>query len=559
MSHAQRRERRAVAVLVSRFPHLTETFILRELIELERLGQPVRLVPLIRQQPAVVHPEAQAWVDRALYSPFISAPIAVANLRALSRAPLAYIKTLLHCLVANLASPRFFVAVLALFPKCVYLAERLQNEGIQHVHAHFATHPTLAAYIIAAFSDISYSFTVHAHDLFERRAMLGQKIRGARFVRAISGFNQRYMEERYPAAARGKIEVLHLGVDPERYAAPPPRPEAGSPPVLLSVAALRPSKGLPVLVRACRLLVDAGLEFLCEIVGEGSERARLERLVQQLGLDGVVRLTGGLPQEEVVQRLRQASVFVLPSVVTPSGRMEGIPVALMEAMAASRPVVASRLSGIPELVEDGVNGLLVEPGDVGAVAAALRRLLEGPEFAAGLGAEGRKTIERDFCLKDSVRQLLGRLDAHSPPPPERLPCWLSEELPAEASLGVRWTLEGRDAALVALLIGDGSGPREWVLKTHRSVPGESYPAPERARFEFDTLSHLASLDGAEQGVLEVPKPVGIEGRALLMEACKGRPLVDWIRARRWSREPEALEALAGAIACAGRWLQSTLR
>ncbi|HSL81542.1 MAG TPA: glycosyltransferase, partial [Thermoanaerobaculia bacterium] len=420
------RLRPPVAVLLSRFPRVTETFILREVVELERQGQPVVLVPLIRERPPVVHPEARPWVERARFTTWLSPAVARSNLRLLARRPGAWLGCLARLVRGMAASPGFLARSLALFPKAVHLTERLAGEGVVHVHAHFATHPATVAWVVERLAGIPFSVTVHAHDLFVRRTMLREKLGRARFVRAISRFNREYLAERYPEVAE-RVAVVHVGVEPERYRgegqgseapaeAEKDRGAAGREVRVLTVAALERYKGIGVLIEAADLLRErlAALSnapaVTWEVVGAGSLRGELEAEVARRGLDGAVRLAGALPEDEVARRLARADLFVLPSVVAPDGQMEGIPVALMEAMAAGRPVVASRLSGIPELVADGETGLLVPPGDAGAVVEAVARLLEEPGLGARLGEAGRRRVEEEFRLGTTVGELLGLLD-----------------------------------------------------------------------------------------------------------------------------------------------------
>jgi hypothetical protein len=188
-----------IAVLLSRFPRVTETFILREVIELERRGWPVTLVPLMREHAEVVHPEAVPWIGRALFTGWISKEIVASLLRTLRRRPLRLLATVARLKLGNLRSPGFLAKSLLLFPKAVHLAERLREAGVTHVHAHFATHPATVAWVIERLAGIPYSVTVHAHDIFVDRAFLAPKLRRARFVRVISEFNRRYLAERYPS------------------------------------------------------------------------------------------------------------------------------------------------------------------------------------------------------------------------------------------------------------------------------------------------------------------------------------------------------------------------
>ncbi|HVS30991.1 MAG TPA: glycosyltransferase [Thermoanaerobaculia bacterium] len=404
-------QRRSIAVVMSRFPTVTETFILREMIEMERQQQPVRVVPMIREQPRVIHEAARPWTDRALYTPWLSGRIAAANLRLFLSRPLRYLSLLVRLVAGTIASPAVLARTLAVFPKSVFLAEELAREGVRHVHAHYATHPSTMALIIARLSAITFSFTVHAHDIQVDRSLLRWKLRETRFVRSISGFNRRFLENLYPKEAKGKIVVIHVGIEPEVYEESSRRlqPAAG-PPRILCVAAHKPYKGLPVLIEACRILRDDGIELRCDIVGDGPMRAELEALIRDRGLEETVTLAGPRPQEEVARMMAEARIFALPSIIAADGQMEGIPVALMEAMASGRAVVTTSISGIPELVEHGVNGLLVEPGDAAAFAAAMKDLLRDPARAAEMGRRGQEKVRAEFTLPDCVRQLVARLD-----------------------------------------------------------------------------------------------------------------------------------------------------
>ena len=542
--------RRPVAVLLSRFPLVTETFILREVIEMERQGQPVRLVPLLRERPATVHREAVPWMRTALHTPFLSPAILAANARALRRTPRLYGGLLGRVLLGTAASPNMLVRTLALFPKCVYLAERLRDEGIGHIHAHFATYPALAAFIVSRLTGIPYSVTVHAHDVFVRRTLLHEKLEAASFVRTVSRFNRHFLSGLYPDLA-DQLDVIHVGVDPDAHACAPPVDGA---PRLLCVAALKPYKGLPVLVEACRRLRNDGVSFHCEIVGEGPERRALEAAILRARLQERVRLLGARPQHEVARLLDESSVFVLPSVVAADGQMEGIPVALMEAMASGRPVVASALSGIPELVEDGASGVLVPPGDPERLAEAIRSLLDDPERARRLGQHGRETIRREFRLDETVDRLLERIADNTAAPAGPLAvrlrcstCWSAQ------ALGIRRVREGRDATVVELLVPDGTRPRGVVAKIHLSFEGQSAPPAERARQEFEVLCRLQGVFSGQPEVA-VPRPLQVDGDTVVMEPCPGTRLDELLRQARWARRDEQRAALVAGVRRAGLWL-----
>lgn len=537
------KSRRPVAVLLSRFPLITETFILREVIEMERQGQPVRLVPLLHERPRVVHREALPWMDRALYTPLLSTAVLLASLRALRRRPGRVLRLFGRLLATSAAAPNFLLRTLALFPKSLWVAERLEAEGAAHLHAHFATHPATMALIVSSLTGIPWSVTVHAHDIFVRQTMLRDKLAAARFVRAISRFNREYLERRFPGEVEGKVGVIHVGIDPEVYRRLPL--PASDPAKILCVASLRPYKGIPVLLEACRRLMDEGVIFRCEIAGEGPMRPELERRIAELGLAGAVSLLGALPQHEVTRLLGEAAVFVLPSVVAPDGQMEGIPVALMEAMAAGRPVVASALSGIPELVEDGVSGILVQPGDAPGIAAALKRLLADPGLRLRLGGRGRERVEAEFRLDGTVVDLISRIDRHAEPAGSEVSDLLRRA--GLAGAGVRRVHRRLDSLVVEAL---AAGPRELILKIQRPRPGESRPPLERARHEFEVLSYL------HQRFAGVPRPLRLaeEISAVVMERCRGTALDEIVRRGRMARGAE-WERLLAALRRAGGWLR----
>lgn len=552
--------RRAVAVLLSRFPAVTETFILREVAEMERQGQPVLLVPLIRDEPDVVHAQAAPWAERALYTPFVSPEILAANLRALRRSPKAYLSALVLVLSRTWTSWNLFLRSVALFPKSVYLAERLTSEGIRHVHAHFATHPATMALVISRLSGISFSITAHAHDIFVRRHLLREKIREARFVRVISDFNRRYLIDRYPDEAGGKLVVIHVGVPVEKYAdlrredtaAESAESPEHEPFRILCVAALRTYKGHPVLVEACGILARAGIPFLCDVVGEGPDRHALEERIRESHLEDRIRLLGARPEEDVTARLGRSDLFVLPSVIAEDGQMEGIPVALMEAMAAGLPVVASRLSGIPELVEEGVNGLLVPPGDAQSLAEAIVSLTEDPVGARAMGEAARRKVGRHFDLRRSVAALLERIDRHNPP-------WPLESVvpPLESraqTVGVRAVLGTHDSNVAELLVEADGGTTARIVKVHRSRPGQSRPPSARAEIEFQTLSTMRELLDPERGV---PRPLALDAGAgaIVMEPCRGRSLERILRQARARWDPRSRQESEAAVRRAGDWLR----
>jgi glycosyltransferase involved in cell wall biosynthesis len=390
---------------MSRFPKITETFILYEILALEARGVAVDVHPLLREREASVHPEAARLLQRIRFHSFLSLPIVAANLHYLFHRPQAYLGALFEVLSGTFGSLNFFAGAMGIFPKSVRFAYEMERAGVDHVHAHFATHPTVTALIIHRLTGIPYSFTVHGHDLHVEKRMLAEKLAAARFAVAISDYNRDTMIEECGEWAKDKIAVVHCGIDPTVFDAASRRTGNDPPFKMLCVGRFDEVKGHPVLVEACRKLSEKGIPFVCDLVGEGPRRPEIEAMIERAGLTGRVRTLGPRPRLEVVRLLSECDVFALPSVMAANGEREGIPVSLMEAMAMGVPVVSTKLSGIPELVESGVSGILVEPGDASALSESLEKLAREPELRARLGEAGRMKVLRDFDLSRNVDRL----------------------------------------------------------------------------------------------------------------------------------------------------------
>jgi colanic acid/amylovoran biosynthesis glycosyltransferase len=401
-----------VAYVMSRFPKLSETFVLGEMLAVEEHGVEVELFPLLREREDVVHPEAQTLARRARYQPFLSLAILRSQLHFLRRSPGVYLGALADLLRGTWGSRNYFVGGLGIFPKVAHAARLMTAEGIDHVHCHFSNHPAAAGFVIHRLAGLPYSFTAHGFDLHVDRHMLCEKVAEAAFVVPISEYNRALMAAECGRSAEEKAVVIHCGVDTDFFR---PRETAPAQPPfsLVCVGTLHEVKGQGVLVEACRLLVQEGVDLRCTLVGDGRDRAALTQAIAKAGLEERVELAGSLARADVAALLRSAHAVVAPSVPTAEGKREGIPVVLMEAMASGVPVVASGISGIPELVDDGVSGLLVPPRDPGALARALRRLHDDPGLRERLARAGREKVEREFDVRASAAKLVQRIRLHA--------------------------------------------------------------------------------------------------------------------------------------------------
>ncbi|WP_298824589.1 glycosyltransferase [uncultured Piscinibacter sp.] len=395
----------AVGVLVKVFPKLTETFVLEEVLGLERLGVPLRVYTLAAPTDRVTH-AAVAQVR----APVVQLPLSLRDdalrtarrhLRLAVSSPWHYARALLAALRRGRGGLRDFV-------RAGWLAGQLRRDGVAHLHAHFISAPADVAELVSALSGLPFSISAHAKDIYLSRSDdLRRKLEAARFTVTCTDFNCRTLRRVAPEAP---IHRMYHGIDASVFH-PARRAVPSLVPLLLSVGRLREKKGLDTLVRACRVLNRRGVPFRCEIVGYGEEHDRLAELIDQLGLADQVQLTGKLAREQVIERYARAAVYVQPSRVAADGDRDGIPNVLLEAMAMGLPVVATRVSGIPEVVRDGDNGLLVGAEDVDALADAAQRLIEDPALGAQLGREARRTVTQHFDNDRNLRVVLGLLEA----------------------------------------------------------------------------------------------------------------------------------------------------
>jgi colanic acid/amylovoran biosynthesis glycosyltransferase len=391
-----------VAYVVSRFPNPSETFIVRELevvsadpdIELE-------LFSLFPPKSTFEHRSAMRWT-RDLRRPGVGEALQGAAWWML-RSPVKVLGLLKRVLSATYRSPGIAARSLLTVPIALVHARRVRASPIAHVHAHFATYPALAAWICHRMTGVPFSYTAHAHDLYVDDSLLRLTLPEARFVATISEFNRRLIAG---YGVETPVELVHCGVDPGKYRFLPRRVPAEGPVSTLCVAGLQEKKGHEVLLEA---LTAPGLDRLrLRLVGDGPLRGELERLANTLGIESRVEFLGSRDETEVRSLLEEADLFVLPSRVARDGQMEGLPVALMEAVASGVPTVATRLSGIPELISDGETGWLAEPGDPRSLRTKLEQALaEGAP--ASLDA-GRALVERDFDQAESGRRIAGFIE-----------------------------------------------------------------------------------------------------------------------------------------------------
>jgi glycosyltransferase involved in cell wall biosynthesis len=370
-----------------------------EVLALERQGWEVTVVP-VRGTGTIVHGDARRLNAWAL--PLVNVRILAGAFAEAVRSPIAAARALGSLRPSRNRDVRF--KNLAVFPKALWLARRARSLGAAHIHAHWASTPSTMAMLAAGVAEIPWSLTAHRWDIAENN-LLRAKAERACFVRVISAHGAE--ELRAIAGSDGFAPaVLHMGVD-----LPPPaiqEPHAG-PLRIVTPARLVEKKGHEHLLEAVRVLRERGVAVHADIAGDGPLGPALRRLARDLGVADEVSFLGTLPHDELLRRMGAAEwdAVVLPSVITETGELEGIPVALIEALALGLSAVGTDAGGTPELLGDGA-GILVPPADAAALAQALARLSEEPELRAELARAGRARVEERFDVDRVASELATR-------------------------------------------------------------------------------------------------------------------------------------------------------
>jgi glycosyltransferase involved in cell wall biosynthesis len=296
----------------------------------------------------------------------------------------------------------------------LYFADFFARSGVDHVHVHFANRAAHTALFLKEISGIPFSVTAHGQDFMKDLGsddLLREICAAAEFVAAETDYSRDLLRERCPDSA-AKIHRVYNGIDLERF--PAPGPDNSNPaPRIISVGRLVTFKGFADLIDACAELARHGVDFACEIIGDGPLRDRLQTKIRQLDLSSRVNLLGSLSQKIVLEKLQAADVFALASTTDDEGATDVFPTVILEAMASARPVVSTRLAGIPELVVDGQTGILVSPGDSTALAQPLEQLMRDPELRLRYGRAGRSRIEQHFRIEQTVAPLVEMLEKTS--------------------------------------------------------------------------------------------------------------------------------------------------
>ncbi|WEK03737.1 MAG: glycosyltransferase [Candidatus Devosia phytovorans] len=405
-----------IAYATGEYPKVSHTFIQREIEALRQQGLSVETFSIRRPASSSVLSDQRTEEEQTYYVLENCKRLGIflgAHLRKLVRSPAVYFQVL--SLAWRMRSPglKGLLYQIFYFAESVLLADELNRRGITHLHNHFGDSSCTVAMLASVLSGVPYSFTEHGPTIFFEAGKwrLDEKIARARFVVAISHFCRSQLMLFSAPEHWDKIAIVHCGVIPERYAF---APKTSASKHLVYVGRLEPVKGLLVLLDAVANLRQRHPDLQLTIVGDGTSRPGIEATARELGLAGITRFVGYRTSAEVAAHLADADLLVLPSFA------EGVPVVLMEAMASGRPVIASRVAGVQELVQDGIAGFTVPPGDVTTLAQRIEQLITDPALCARMGHAGRQIVEREFSIAAEARRLGDLMTGPGTPAPLRI-------------------------------------------------------------------------------------------------------------------------------------------
>lgn len=379
-----------VIYILDVFPKISETFILNEILEIQRKGITIEVFAFSRANEDKIHPSVKE-INYLYYLPRKNfCKLVYAHLYWFFKKPHTYAKALLFAL-------RPSNEISKLFLKNLYDVILISGRDADHIHAHFGRVSSNLALLTHLLTGVDFTFTTHRYDIFESPSR-NYKIKSTLAKRhiAISEYNKKYIVERF-GVDEEKISVIHSGIDFEQTF--PPVKHNGEA-IIISVARLDKQKGLDNLIKACYKLKKQGIIFKCLILGEGPERRKLEKLIEELNLVDEVKLLGNKTQSEVFESLATAAIKVL------SSRSEGIPVSLMEAMALRVPVIGPNVNGVSELIENGKCGFLVLPNDIDSLVEKIKVLLSNDELRKGFAEAAYNKVLKDFNLEIETDKLV---------------------------------------------------------------------------------------------------------------------------------------------------------
>lgn len=394
-----------VGYVVKMFPRLSETFILNEILQLEEYGVEVVIFSLKKPNEGRFHPQVSRLKAQVFYLEDLDVKKWSSWLRK-EWSVLAPFQDNLWRLLSEALSGDGRIKVDDIW-LAAWVAATAQRLGLSRLHAHFASHPSTMAYYAHRISSIPFSFTAHAKDIYVYTMdehLLRDKLATATPTVTVTNFNRRYLLEQAPEIDPDRIKVLHNGINLKQFRYD--KSIQRHPRSILAVGRMVIKKGFADLLRACHLLKTRNIPFECTLVGDGPELENLQSLQSELGLEQEVSFVGAKNLDEVMQLMRTATLFCLPCTTAPDNNVDALPTVLLEALACGLPVISTTVSGVPEIIDSGVDGLLAPPDDPDALTKAIFELLMSGEQRDRFAENGRKKAELKFDLRKNVATLM---------------------------------------------------------------------------------------------------------------------------------------------------------
>jgi len=379
-----------------------EEFILEEMLEIKQQGVDLLIIP--RNPPKeIFHKESERILENAIWLLLIDFKILKVFLSALFTK--VSIWNILGIIIWHSRKPLVLIKNLAVFPKGVFISKIIKKVNIEHIHAHWGSTTATVAYVVSRITKIPWSFTLHRWDIKENN-MLKEKVKSARFVRCISEHGKNELFEIIGTECKEKIQVIHMGVKILSGVCEFQKDKKNF--MIAIPANLLEVKGHKYLIDACLILVNQGIKnFQCIFYGAGPLRTELENLVKEKKLTDYIKMLGAISHEKLIgiYKNKKVDIVILPSINTKNGEHEGIPVALMEAMAHSIPVISTNTGGIPELLSDKA-GVIVEEKNSKQLAIAIKKFIKNRNFREKIARKGYDRVCTDFNIQKNTKKLI---------------------------------------------------------------------------------------------------------------------------------------------------------
>lgn len=402
-----------IAYILRKFPTFSQTFVQREVNSLIEAGYDVKIYSLYSKSydESEENVENPKWKGKCEYYNYISKDIAKTTIKSfLKYRTNLILETYKLLKLKKRKNLKEIISLLKYIPKTLKIIEDIESQEINHIHAHWANKPTSLTYFIKNLTNINYSFTAHAYDIYSKGAntekSLNQKIKQSTHVVTCTNYNKKYLENISPEEKQ-KIYLNYHGLKPKKYQN---KREKTQKTYAVAGGRLVEKKGLKYLIKAlAKIKKEENQEIPIKIFGDGNQREKLEKLKQENNLNKI-EFKGKIPHEEVIKIFSEAQFFIAPSIIAKNGDRDGIPNVILEAYATKTPTIASKISGIPEIVKNNKTGWLTPPKNTEKLKNKILTAWNNPEKCHKYGEKGEKKVEKSFDSNKNIQEFVKILD-----------------------------------------------------------------------------------------------------------------------------------------------------